>query len=175
MVHPAHLGIAKELQRRFLETDRHHRLGGRHALAGAQIERHPAPAPVVDVELERRVGLGHTARRDLVLFQITPHGPLPDPSSGVLTPHRVSMHRARRDRPDRAQHLDLLVAQRLGGHGGWRFHGHQGEQLQEMALDHVAHGPGTVVVIRTAPDTQRFGLGDLDVVDVVTVPQRFEQ
>ena len=39
-------------------------LGDRQALAGADEERHALPAPVVDLQAQRRVGLGRRVRRD---------------------------------------------------------------------------------------------------------------
>ncbi len=43
-----------------------------------------------------------------------------------------------------------------------------------MVLHHVAHGAGTVVVGAASLDADRFGDGDLHVVDVRAVPHRLE-
>ena len=93
----------------------------------------------------------------------------------VLRAKRVGMHRLARDRPDRAQHLDLLVAQRLGVQTGRRLHRHQGQHLQQMTLDHVAHGAHTVVKPGTLPDPSGFRMRDLHVIDVIAIPKGFEQ
>ena len=57
------LGFAKQLLRRVFEADRHHGVALLHALAGAQVERHIAPAPVIDEQFQRRVGFRHTVLR----------------------------------------------------------------------------------------------------------------
>ena len=43
-----------------------------------------------------------------------------------------------------------------------------------MVLDHVADGAGLLVVGRAAFDAEGLGDGDLDVVDVLAVPDRLE-
>ena len=43
------------------------------------------------------------------------------------------------------QHLDLLVAEGLGLERRRRLHRDQREQLQEVVLEDVAHGPGLLV------------------------------
>jgi NAD(P)-dependent dehydrogenase (short-subunit alcohol dehydrogenase family) len=44
-----------------------------------------------------------------------------------------------------------------------------------MVGDHIAQGAGLFVERRAVFDTHSFGCGDLHVVDVVPVPNRFEQ
>jgi len=44
-----------------------------------------------------------------------------------------------------------------------------------VALDHVAHGPGRIVVGRATAHAHGFGCRDLYVIDVQPVPQRLEQ
>ena len=48
------------------------------------------------------------------------------------------------------------------------------QQLQHVVLDHVAERPGLVVEAGAGPDPDVLGGGDLDVVDVVAVPERLE-
>ena len=80
----------------------------------------------------------------------------------------------RRDRPDRAKDLELLVADRVRVERDRRLHADEGDQLQEMVLDDVAQGPGLFVVRGTLLDAERLRDGDLDVVDVLPVPDRLE-
>ncbi len=93
---------------------------------------------------------------------MTAHRPLGD----VLHGHR---------RHDRAQHLDLFVAERVAVEVRRRLHRADGKQLQHVALHHVAQRAGLLVVGAAALDAERFGHRDLDVIDVVTVPDRLEQ
>ncbi len=78
------------------------------------------------------------------------------------------------DRVERAQHLDLLVAHRGRVEVGRRLHRDQREQLKHVVLDHVAKRTGTLVIIDPPLEPDRFGDGDLDVVDMRAVPQRLE-
>ena len=43
-----------------------------------------------------------------------------------------------------------------------------------MVLEHVAQGAGLVVVVGPVLDAERLGDGDLNVVDVIAVPDRLE-
>jgi hypothetical protein len=85
------------------------------------------------------------------------------------------MDRAPGDGPDGAQHLHLLVAQCVGFQGRRRLHGHQGHELHQVVLQHVAHGTGPVVIIGAAADAHLLGHGDLHVVDEVAVPQVLDE
>ena len=55
------------------------------------------------------------------------------------------------------------------------LHRDQGEQLEQVVLDHVAGGADAVVVAGPAADAHVLGHRDLHVVDVVGVPDRLEQ
>ena len=138
----------------------------------AQVERHTGPAPVVDVEGDRGVGLGRRRRRDAVLVveagDLNPAGPALDvlPASGGQVEPRRQRHRA--------EQLLLLDPQRLRLEVGRLLHRDQRHQLEQVVLDDVAGGADAVVVARTAADADVLGHRDLDVVDVVGVPDRLE-
>ena len=73
------------------------------------------------------------------------------------------------------QHLDLLVAQDLGIEMGGRLHGDQRQQLEEMALHHVAQRTGALVIAGAVADTAGLGHGDLHLIDMIAVPQGLDQ
>ena len=50
-----------------------------------------------------------------------------------------------------------------------------GQHLQQVVLNHIAHGPAAVVVTTAAADAHGFGGGDLHALYVVTVPERLEE
>jgi hypothetical protein len=55
-----------------------------------------------------------------------------------------------------------------------RFHRDKRHQLQEMVLEHVTEAPRFFVVAAAVLDAQRFGRGYLNMVDVLTVPDRLD-
>jgi hypothetical protein len=73
------------------------------------------------------------------------------------------------------QDLDLLVAHLVGREVDGRLHRQQAQELEHVVLDEVAQGARVVVVARARADADVLRRGDLDVADVVAVPQRLEQ
>ena len=132
-----------------------------HALAGAQVERHAGPAPVVDLAPQRdeRLGLGVRAHARLVEVAV------------VLAAHDLR----RLDRAQRAEDLVLLLADRPRLERGRRLHRHEREHLEEVVHDHVAVRAGLLVEADALTDRQRLGHVDLHVRDVLAVPDRLEQ
>ena len=132
--------IAEHVGRR--RPQLHHHLGGAHrqALAGAQVERHPAPAPRVDGERQRRVGLDLRAGGHARLLAVTLE----------LAAHQLR----RRHRAHRLQQLHLLVAQRLAVGVDRRLHGEQRHDLQQVVLDHVADRAGLLVELAAPGDAE---------------------
>ena len=74
-----------------------------------------------------------------------------------------------------AEDLVLLDGDRLGVERGRRLHRHEGEDLEEVGDDHVPERAGLLVEAGTVLDRMRLGDVDLDVVDVVQVPDRLEE
>ena len=75
---------------------------------------------------------------------------------------------------DGAQHLDLLVAERVGLERRRRLHRDQAEELEQVVLEDVARGAGLLVERAAILDADRLGHRDLHVVDVAAVPERLE-
>ena len=73
------------------------------------------------------------------------------------------------------QHLALFAAQIRGAKRAGRLHGDNGHELEQMALNHVAHGSDAVVVAGATFEPDGLGGRDLNVVDVAAVPQRLEE
>ena len=78
------------------------------------------------------------------------------------------------DRADGAEQLHLLVAHRLGAEVRRRLHADERDQLHDVVLDDVAQRARLLVVAASSLDADRFGDGDLDVVDVLPAPHRLE-
>ena len=99
--------------RRALEHDPDLGRLDRHRLAGADVERHPGPAPVVDLELQRDEGLGVGTELDPVDLLV----------AAVLAAEVAG----RVGRGHRPEQVGAPVADRVGvgGPGGRRLHRHE--------------------------------------------------
>ena len=118
------------------ELDENLRVALRHALAGAQVEGHALPPPIVDMGLQRDEGLGRAVAADFLVVAGTGS---PSIAPRVYCPVTLcASTSAAADRPKRAQHLYLLVAHRGRVEVGRRLHRDQREQLEHVVLDHVA-------------------------------------
>ena len=144
------------------------------ALAGAQIEGHARPPPVVHGELERGVRLRDRLRRDAPLLAVARDAPAADEAGAILGADGEAIDVVGRDGPDRAHDLALLVAHGIGVEGHRRLHGDQTQELQDVVLDHVAQRAGLLVVRAARLDADALADRDLHVVDVVPVPQGLE-
>ena len=124
--------------RRLAERDRDDARALGHALAGAQVERHAGPPPVVDLAPQRDERLGVGVRADAGLVEV----------AVVLPAH----HLRRLDRAQRAEHLVLLLADRPRLERGRRLHRHEREHLEQVVHDHVAVRAGLLVEADALPD-----------------------
>src|SRR4051794_7864050 len=148
--------------RRLPEPDEDLGAGDRKALPGADEERHTLPAPGIHVQPKRRERLGGRFRRDPRLLTVSPE----------LAAHDVR----RLDRGDAFQHLHLLVADGLQvGRAGRRLHGDVGDDLEQVVLHHVADRAGPIIEAPAALHSEIFRHGDLDLVDIVAIPDRFQE
>ena len=57
---------------------------------------------------------------------------------------------------------------------GRRLHRHQRQQLKQMVRHHVAQRAGGVVETAAMADAEPFIDGDLDMIDVIAIPDRLE-
>src|SRR5262245_10058147 len=133
-------------------------------LARAQVERHALPAPAVDHEAHGGEGRGLRVGGDAVLLAV----------AAVLAADAVVGDVVEVEVADRAQDLGLLVADVVGGERGRYLHGDEGHDLEQVVLDDVADHARGLVERAAALDADRLGGGDLDVVDVVAIPDRLE-
>ena len=170
---PVRLGTralaGKDRMRDLAELDDDFGLAGGHPLAGAQVERHALPAPIIEMRLDRHESLG--GRRLAQLFVISRDG-LPGYGPGAVL---AGDSLFRRDQAQRTQHLDLLIPHRSRIKVGRRLHRHQRQQLEHVVLDHIAQRARPVIEADPAFKPNRFGYRNLDMIDMRRVPQRLEQ
>ena len=115
-------------------------------LAGAQVERHARPAAGLHAEADGGEGLGLRLRVDAVLLPVAA-GPLAgQPALLVLAADGEGLQVL--GQRDRAEDLELLGADLLGGELDRLLHRGQGEQLQQVVLQHVPGGAGLLVELR---------------------------
>ena len=166
--------VLEDGERQVGELDHDFGLARRHALAGAQKNRHVGPAPVVDVGLERHKGFGGAAFGNVGFLQVACRGVAVGGAGAVLAAHGVAGHVGHGHGPQRAQHLELFVAHGVRVERHRRLHGHDAQQLQQVVLHHVAHGAGAVVKTRAAAHAHGFSHRDLHALDVRAAPQRLK-
>ncbi len=128
---------------------------------GLQRDERFRPARLVSVVLAQ-VGL------------IARHGSALDRARRVLAAHREVADLMRLDRAQRAQHLELLVADGVGVERHRLIHREKAQKLQHVVLHHVAQCARAVVVAAAPLDADGLGDRDLHVVDDVGVPQPLE-
>ncbi len=167
---PLPCGVFEEEQRRLLELDGDLGDALGEALAGADVEGNAGPAPVLDLEPEGGVGLGLRAWMDAVFLAVADDGLAVDGAGAVLAADGVGGMDGLDGLPD----FDLFGADGGGFEGDGRLHGDEAEELHDVVLDDVAEGSGGLVERAAAFDADGFGGGDLDVVDVVAVPDVLE-
>ena len=81
----------------------------------------------------------------------------------------------RLDRQHRPEDLVLLLADGRRLERGRRLHRRERQDLEQVRDDHVAVGAGALVEVGPLRQAERLGHVDLDVVDVVAVPDRLEE
>ena len=154
-------GVGGEAEaRRSLEDEPQLGLRDRQVLAGADEERHARPAPVVDLQAHRGVGLGRRVRRDPV-----------DVAVAVVLAADVVRRVARRHRVEDGEQG---VLERVGIARRRDLHRRRPDDLHEVVDDHVAQRPDRVVEVPAILDAEALGHRDLDARDVVAVPDRLE-
>ena len=139
-----------------LEHERHPLLGDGEALAGAQQERHAAPAVRVDPHPRRdeRVGVGVVGDALDVAVAV------------VLAEHDlVGVQRA-----EAGDHRLPGLEQVAGPQRRRRLHGDLGGDLEQVRDDHVQGGAGRVVEPGTVVDVEGLGHVDLHLRDAPVAP-----
>ena len=151
--------VGQHDRRRFPEPHVH--LGGRdgQALAGSHEERHAGPPPVVDLQTEGHEGLRLGLRVDALDRAV----------AVVLTAHVLGRVRS----GHRAEDVDATVGDRVAAARG-RLHRDEREDLEEVVLHGVTEGTDAIVEAAPILDAEGLRHRDLDRLDVVAVPERFE-
>ena len=157
-----------------LESNGHFGHFGRQALSGSHIKRHARPTPVVDVKLQRRVGFGFRVVRHAFFFAIAFDRLAFDHRRRVLPTNRKLGHVLLFDRPQRFEQLTLFFTNRNRVWRDRRFHRHVSDDLHQVILQHVSQRTRLVVVPASRSNTNVLRIGDLDMMNVIAIPQRFK-
>jgi hypothetical protein len=129
----------------------------RQRLAGPQEDRDVGPAPVVDLQPQRHVGLGGRTG-----------GYAGDLGVPLVLAADVVLRAGGRHG---AKHFRLLVLRVVGAIPGRRVHRDQRQHLQQVVLDHVAQRADGVVERSAALDAEVLGHRDLHAGHALAVPQ----
>ena len=88
----------------------------------------------------------------------------------VLATHRIGQRMRRVDRMDGLDDFGLLAANGIGIEGDRRLHRRHGQKLEHVVWHHVAQRAGLFVELAAVLHPNGFRRGDLDMVDVLSVP-----
>src|ERR1700722_2827612 len=158
----AHSGTGGEHALRWLaKCDGDDPLPFGETFAGAQVEGHAGPAPVVDGALQCDEGLGVRLGVDTLLAAV----------AGVLP----ADHLARRERQHAAKHLVLLFADGRGLQRRRRLHRHERKNLKQVSHHHVAKRSHGFIERRALAEPQRLRHVNLHVVDEIAVPDGLKE
>ncbi len=124
------------------------------------------------MEAHGRERVGVRGGVDARLGPVADAGLTLDEARGVLAAHGVDLGI---DLVHRLQHLDLVVADHLRVPERRGLHRRERHHLDQVVLHHVAQRADAVVVPRTPFDTEGFGDGDLDLVDMTGVEHRLDE
>ena len=163
--------FAEETVGGLLEDHRDFGDAAAQALTGAQVEGGAFPTAVCDGDLQRRKSFGAGVCRDVIFVEEAV-----DVFSALVACSILAEREGVRQivNAECFEDLSFFGAQVLGIEAEGLFHSGEGEQLQQMVLDDVAGCTHAVVVACAGADADVFGHGDLDVVNVVRVPERFK-
>src|SRR5439155_10476108 len=142
--------------------------------AGAQIERNVGPPPVIDENFCGDEGLRARLRADALLFTIAGNGFATGVPLRILTANDGLRDRFQIEGANGLQDFQFFVANGSGVERSRRFDGYERRKLEDVALNHVAERTGGFVKTTAALDAERFGGGNLHVVDVVAIPERLK-
>ncbi len=100
------------------------------------------------------------------------HSPsCPDRAGAILPAHGLR----RLNRGHRGQDFGFLRADRGGVEARGRLHRHHRQQCEGMVRHHIAQRARRLVKFAALLHAHRFGDGDLNMIDAVAIPDRFEQ
>lgn len=131
--------------------------------SGSQIDRYALEPPIVNLEAKS----GKCFRPGRFRY-----------SSFVLVPCVLTENDMRYKifpESERADDFYFLVMNSGACESMGRFHRSKSKYLKEVILHHIPKCSGMIVISSTVFHTKRFGGGDLDIVDIMIVPNGFEE
>src|ERR1700719_1890474 len=144
------------------------------AFAGAEIKGNAGPTPVVHQKLQGDESFGIGLGIDVGFLAIAREVLAVYITGAVLAANRVGEDFLGGERLNGVKDFGLLIADFIGVEGDGRLHGGHGEELEQVVGNHVAEGAGGFIEAATMLDADGFGGGNLDVVNVVAIPEGFD-
>src|SRR5205807_714715 len=167
--------VPEKSKRRLVETDCYLRYPPLQVFAGTQVERDTSPTPVIYLQLAGDVGLGIRIRSYVRLLAIRPDGLAQDGAGIVLAAHCVLERLRRIEWTYRLNHFRLFRPNRIGIEGDRRLYRRHCQELKYVIWDHVAQRAGLLIKLSPLLDPDSLGSGNLNVINVFSVPDRLEQ
>ena len=166
----------KDRFRRLFELHHDFRATLPQTFARAQVNRHALPTPVVDIKFRRRKRLGIRFGIHALLFTIAGLQYITRVVEGgaILAAHHMLRHFLFIVDAHRLQGFGFLIANRIGFKRGRWLHAQISQHLEHVVLHHVAQHARGIVIPATPLHVDHFAHVELDVVDVILVPQRLE-
>ena len=93
----------------------------------------------------------------------------------VLSTHRVFIYFIGINGSYRRKQFHFFVSQGVGLKRSRGLDSHQGKQLEHVILDHVPDHTNAIIIFSSMTDIDGLRGRDLNVIDIVTIPYRFDQ
>src|SRR6185437_15018547 len=139
-------------------------------LACPNVERNAGPAPILNVQLHAREGLGSRLRIDAILFSVADDRLAVDDAGTILPAHRIGHRNWINGAPD----LQLLGADGLRLEAVGRLHRNKAQHFHHMVLQNVAECTGLLVERTTPFNANRLCRRNLNAIDVIAIPDWLE-
>src|SRR5438477_9474174 len=144
------------------------------AFAGAEIERNISPAPVVDQKFCSNKSLGTRFGIDVLFFAIAGNDLSGEGAGRILAADNGLRDHFEVEGTNGLKDFWFFVADGSDIERSGRLNSGERCELEDVALNHVAQGTGSLIKAAAAFHAESFGCGDLNVVDVVAIPEWFK-
>ncbi len=142
----------------------------RHLLSCADVERYTTPAPVIDTDFHGNVSVSARVGRNVLFFTVA----LFRTGSRILPADYMFIQIFIRQRFQGFIDLHHFITEIVSRKNCRRFHSGKSYQLDKMVLHHIPQSSCSIIETATLFNTQILYCSNFYIIDIITVPQRFE-